>query len=175
MPTDIYVQLGLLFAKLGLLSVGGSSAILADMANELVGRGWLSQREVAQAYAISQLAPGPGGFAPVVLGYAVAGLPGACVAYLSFLVPTVILALVLIESWQRLRTRRWAILFRVAITPIVLGLLSASVLTVARPVLQDPVSIGLGAGALLAIQRTRVPTPLVALGAAVIGAALLRP
>ena len=51
---DAVAQVFLLFAKLGLLSVGGGNAILAELQRESVGRGWLTHAQFTEAFAIGQ-------------------------------------------------------------------------------------------------------------------------
>jgi chromate transporter len=70
------VEVFLVFAKLGLLSVGGGTSMLAEMQREAVGRGWLTQSQFVEAYAIGQMTPGPGSLFVVPMGYQAAGISG---------------------------------------------------------------------------------------------------
>ncbi len=85
------------FFWLGWISFGGPAAHIGYFRQAFVEkRKWLSDSEYAQIVALSQFLPGPGssqvGFA---LGYQRGGLPGACMAFLGFTLPSVIIMLAL--------------------------------------------------------------------------------
>ncbi|WP_047048729.1 chromate efflux transporter [Vibrio mexicanus] len=85
------------FFWLGWISFGGPAAHIGYFRQTFVEkRKWLSDSDYAQIVALSQFLPGPGssqvGFA---LGYQRGGLPGACMAFLGFTLPSVIIMLAL--------------------------------------------------------------------------------
>lgn len=85
------------FFWLGWISFGGPAAHIGYFRQAFVEkRKWLSDSDYAQIVALSQFLPGPGssqvGFA---LGYQRGGLPGACMAFLGFTLPSVIIMLAL--------------------------------------------------------------------------------
>ena len=166
---DIITEVFLLFVKLGLLSVGGGNAILAELQRESVGRGWLTDTQFTEAFAIGQMTPGPGTFWVVPVGYQAAGVPGAVAAVLGFFVPTAIIALVAISAWGRLRDSRWLGAVRDSLLPVGMGLSLAGFYTMARAVLTDVPSAAVAGGAALVLWRTTLPTPLVLLAAGAIG------
>ncbi|KGY12596.1 chorismate-binding protein [Vibrio tubiashii] len=85
------------FFMLGWISFGGPAAHIGYFRNTFVEKlNWLDDKEYAQIVALSQFLPGPGssqvGFA---LGYKRGGLGGACMAFLGFTLPSVIIMLAL--------------------------------------------------------------------------------
>ncbi|NOH64250.1 chromate efflux transporter [Vibrio sp. RE88] len=85
------------FFWLGWISFGGPAAHIGYFRNTFVEKlKWLDDKEYAQIVALSQFLPGPGssqvGFA---LGYRRGGLPGACMAFLGFTLPSVLIMLAL--------------------------------------------------------------------------------
>lgn len=81
------------FLKLGLTSFGGPVAHLAYLRDECVERRrWLEDAEYADLVALCQFLPGPSSSQVVFgLGLKRAGLPGALVASLLFLLPSAVL------------------------------------------------------------------------------------
>lgn len=85
------------FFMLGWISFGGPAAHIGYFRNTFVEKlNWLDDKEYAQIVALSQFLPGPGssqvGFA---LGYKRGGLGGACMAFIGFTLPSVIIMLAL--------------------------------------------------------------------------------
>ncbi|CAK4066657.1 chromate efflux transporter [Vibrio sp. 16] len=85
------------FFWLGWISFGGPAAHIGYFRNTFVEKlKWLDDKEYGQIVALSQFLPGPGssqvGFA---LGYKRDGLGGACMAFLGFTLPSVLIMLVL--------------------------------------------------------------------------------
>lgn len=78
--------------KSALLSTGGGNIpILHD---ELIGRGWIGEREFAEALAIGQISPGPTGLWVLCLGYLVDGVRGSLLALLGITLPPILVLLV---------------------------------------------------------------------------------
>ncbi|WOH38367.1 chromate efflux transporter [Thalassotalea fonticola] len=85
------------FFLLGWVSFGGPAAHIGYFRSTFVEKlKWLDDQEYAQLVALSQFIPGPGssqvGFA---IGYKKHGLVGACLAFLGFTLPSILLMLIL--------------------------------------------------------------------------------
>ena len=85
------------FFMLGWISFGGPAAHIGYFRQTFVEKlNWISDSEYAQLVALSQFLPGPGssqvGFA---LGYKRGGLLGACMAFLGFTLPSILIMLLL--------------------------------------------------------------------------------
>jgi chromate transporter len=170
---ETVMQVFLLFARFGLLSWGGGQVVLAEMQREMVARGWLTESQFLEAYAIGQMTPGPGALYIIPMGYQAAGVPGALAAAAGFMLPTAAITLTAILLWRRVRESAWPAAIRAALAPVALGLTLASVYTMGRSVLSDVTSVAIASASTLIFWRTPIPTPLVILGAGALGALAL--
>jgi chromate transporter len=100
-------------------------------------------------------------------------VPGAIAAALGFFLPTGAIALAAILGWTRLRRSPWPAAVRDALIPVAIGLTLASFYSMARAGLTDPGTDLVAAGSAVALWRTKLPTPLVLLGAGALGALVL--
>jgi chromate transport protein ChrA len=91
---DLLFEIAWRFASLSLLAIGGINALLPEFHRVVVDvEGWMTSAEFADLFALAQLAPGPNAMVVSLLGWKVAGIPGAFVATIaacgpSSLVPT---------------------------------------------------------------------------------------
>src|SRR5438132_1437195 len=80
------------FLKLGAVSFGSGYVLFAYLQSDFVqGLHWLSQRQLIDAIAISQVTPGPVFTTATFLGYLFAGLGGALLATLALFLPGFVL------------------------------------------------------------------------------------
>jgi chromate transporter len=75
-----------LFSTSGL----GNLPILYD---DLLARGWASERQFAEALAVGQVSPGPSGLWVISLGYLTDGLRGALLALVAICLPPLVVLL----------------------------------------------------------------------------------
>jgi hypothetical protein len=77
-------SLVLTFGLMSLFAVGGANAAIPEMRRIAVDiRHWMTDREFADIYAISQLSPGPNVLIVTLIGYTIAGITGALAATLA--------------------------------------------------------------------------------------------
>ncbi len=127
----IYLQLFLSFAKIGLFAFGGGYAILSLIQHEIVvGRGWLTQSELADIVAISQMTPGPIGInSATYVGYVASGsVWGAVVATLAIMLPSFVIMLCLSRFVLAVRGNKYMGYVLDALRPTVVGLIAAAAL-----------------------------------------------
>jgi chromate transporter len=121
------------FLGLGLISFGGVFAILPDMQRLVVDQhGWLTRDEFVQAFAVGQVVPGPNMAMCALIGWKVAGLPGAVAAFLGIYTGPVAVMGVAYATYHRARNVDWVRRIELAFRPVVLGLLAASGLGLLR-------------------------------------------
>lgn len=121
------ISLALIYGQLSLLAFGGGNTVLPDMQRQVVEvQNWMSAREFASLYALAQAAPGPNMLVSSLIGWRVAGLPGALVATLGICVPSGLLTYFVSAAWYRFREARWRVLVQAAITPVTAGLVMAA-------------------------------------------------
>ena len=125
--SDIFFTLALQFALLSLLALGGANAVVPEIHRQAVDlRGWMSERQFADTFAISQAAPGPNVMIVTLIGYHVAGFWGAVVSTLAMCGPTAVLAAYLSRTWDRFREKPWRVAVQAGLVPISVGLVAAS-------------------------------------------------
>jgi len=91
----IYLRLFWEFFKTGLFAVGGGLATLPFLAKMGAATGWFSQSQLTDMIAVSESTPGPMGVnMATYTGYTVGGLPGALIATLGLIAPSIITILI---------------------------------------------------------------------------------
>ena len=121
------------FGLMSLFAVGGANAAIPEMNRLAVDvNHWLTERQFADIYAISQLSPGPNVLIVTLIGYAVAGFGGALAATLAMCVPTAVLAYYVSGLLGRSSHSRWPSIIQTALVPLSIGLMAASALIVAQ-------------------------------------------
>ncbi len=128
----LLLALALLFGGLSLLAIGGASSALPGMERAIVFQHhWMSAQEFARLFGLAQAAPGPNMLAVTLFGWRIAGLAGALVATLAFLLPACALAYAVGRLWLRFAERRWLRVVQAGLLPVTAGLmLSAAALLV---------------------------------------------
>jgi len=133
MNSNPLASLAGLFAMLSLFAVGGANAAIPEMHRVAVSvMHWMSDKQFADMFAISQLSPGPNVIIVALIGYHVAGLAGAAVAISAMCGPTCLLAYLVARTWDRFKEARWRMAVQAGLVPVSLGLISASAFVLAR-------------------------------------------
>jgi chromate transporter len=121
------------FGLMSLFAVGGANSAIPEMHRVAVDiNHWMTDRQFADIFAISQLSPGPNVLIVTLIGYSVAGILGALVATLAMCGPTAILAYYVSRLLARSGASRWPAIIQAALVPISIGLMAASALILAR-------------------------------------------
>jgi chromate transporter len=116
----------LLLAPLSLMTVGSGQSIMADLQANVVGNGWLTQKEFLDVFAIGRMAPGPNSILVTLIGWKVAGLSGAIIASIGIFLPSSLLLYSFMNVWARFRGAPWQIALERGLAPIASGLIIAS-------------------------------------------------
>src|SRR5258706_14774458 len=120
------------FGLMSLFAVGGANAAIPEMHRVAVDtHHWLTDKQFADVFAISQMSPGPNVLIVTLIGYAVAGVAGALVSTLAMCVPTAALAYYVSRLFTRSSRSRWPAIIRAALVPLSIGLMGASGLILA--------------------------------------------
>ena len=93
----ILLQLFLTFAKVGVMTFGGGYAMLPIMQRELVeNKGWASEDQLADYYAVGQCTPGIIAVnTATFVGYSQAGVAGGIFATLGVMFPSIVIIVVI--------------------------------------------------------------------------------
>jgi chromate transporter len=130
---EVLLALVLVFAPLSLLVLGGGTAVIGDIAQQSIAvHNWISEREFADLFALSRAAPGPGSMLAALIGWKVAGVPGAAVATAAFYLPPALLVYAVARLWGRWRDAAWHQAIERGLAPIAAGLLTAGGIVVLR-------------------------------------------
>ena len=164
------VDLALLFLRVGAVSFGGGTSVLAELQHELVDRrAAITQQQFLTAYSLGQATPGPGILFLIPLGFYVAGAPGAVIALVAFLVPPLLLQVVVASQWERLSHSPWIRAIDRTLVPVSIGLIGSSFHALGLPLLSRPVEVaGVVAGMVISVAFRANPS-LVVLGAGILG------
>ena len=131
-PLD-WLNLFLYFLSISLLAVGGAIATAPDMHRFLVERqGWLTDLQFNASIAIAQAAPGPNVLVVTLIGWEVAGLPGALAATLAMCLPMSIVIYLLIDHWEGFAGKRWQKAISLGVAPLAVGLIFSGATLIAQ-------------------------------------------
>lgn len=102
------IQLFLEFFKTGLFAVGGGLATLPFLQDMATRTGWFTTAQLADMVAVSESTPGPIGVnMATYVGFTVGGVPGAVVATLGLIMPSLIIILIIAAFLQAFRDNRY--------------------------------------------------------------------
>jgi len=164
---DILITLAVQFAIMALLAFGGANAVVPEMHRQAVElRGWMTEREFTDMFAMSQAAPGPNVMLVTLIGYHVAGVAGALVTTLAMCGPTSVLAGVLSRTWDRFKDAPWRITMHAGLVPISVGMVGATAIVLLTHVAVQSIAAGVIAAATAAVAYWTRLNPLWLMGAA---------
>lgn len=171
----IYLQLFLVFAKIGLFGFGGGMAMLPMIYQGAKTFGLMSADEFSNLVAISQVTPGPIAVnAATYVGFNCAGYAGAAAATFGVALPSFILvtaACYFIEKFKENRIVEGAF---AGIRPVTVGLIASAVMFMGQSAFASlsPVSFAIAAGTVILAGKFKVSPILIVVIAGVIGALL---
>lgn len=168
-PADLWA-LGLHFALLSLLAVGGAISTTPEIQRWVVGeRGWLSDAQFTASVALAQSAPGPNLLFVAVIGWNVAGLSGVLATMSGSLLPSTTLAL-MASRWGAQRADLLAVrAFKAGMAPLSIGLLLATGWVLTEPLRDHALATAALVALAMAVMICTRLSPLwpIAIGAAV--------
>jgi chromate transporter len=127
------VRLAAHLAVLSSISFGGFPTVLPDVHDLAAANGWVSDREFANFFAVSQVVPGPNMILMMsLIGLKVGGIAGAIVTALATFGPPCVMYYVAYRLWDRFRNMSWPRIARPALAPLTIGLVMASGYVMAR-------------------------------------------
>jgi chromate transporter len=169
------LQLTGVFAMMSLLAVGGGTAVLPEMKHVTVeDHQWLTADQFNDYYSIGQFAPGPNMQMVALIGYHVAGWPGAAAVTLAFFVPFCVLTFWVGRAWDRFAEAPWRKSIQLGLAPISIGLMLSGVYAVGHAAVNNVPTAALAIGVAVALGFTKIrPIYLMAFGG-VLGLVFLR-
>jgi len=165
------LDLVLLFAKIGLVAVGGVIALIPEIQREVVVvHGWLDAHTFSTLFTLAQAAPGPNLLLVTLIGWYVAGPVGALTATAALVLPPAILAYAMASLWRRMRGAQWLMPVQNGLNAVTIGLIASAGILLVRASSVSVMAVLLALAASVLLSRTKIH-PLWLLGAgAVLGA-----
>lgn len=121
------------FLQIGLFSIGGGYVAIPLIQQQVVnGHGWLSMAVFNDLVTIAEMTPGPIGInAATFVGVRTAGLPGALIASLGFVLPSLVIVSLL--GWLYYRYRKAQLMQNIlgGLRPVVVALIASAALGIA--------------------------------------------
>lgn len=134
----LYLRLFWEFFKTGLFAVGGGMATLPFLYSMSDATGWFTHAQLADMIAVSESTPGPIGVnMATYVGFSTAGVPGAVVATLGLITPSVIIILIIARVLAAFRQNKVVDAAFYGLRPCSVGLIAAAGLLVVKIALFD--------------------------------------
>ncbi len=120
----ILIKISLLFLFIGVISFGGGYAMIPVIEAEVSKRGWLTTSEYTDIIAVAGMAPGSiASNSATLVGYHVAGLPGAIVSSIAISLPSLFLILLIAVSFNKISQSKLFHSIFYGLRPVVTGLI----------------------------------------------------
>lgn len=124
---SLYLRLFWEFFKTGLFAVGGGMATLPFMYDISDKTGWFTHSMLADMVAVSESTPGPIGVnMATYVGFVTGGIPGAIIATVGLVTPSVIVILLIARVLKAFRENRYVDAGFYGLRPCSVGLIAAA-------------------------------------------------
>ncbi len=170
----ILIELFIVFLTIGIFCFGGGYAIIPFIQEAIVSRNWIAIDEFINMIAVAESTPGPISInTATFVGFKMAGLNGALAATIGLCVPAFVLVVFVGQLLAMEKGKQFIDRIMIGIRPVVVALIFAAALSVARTVLISDDwtihygSIFLAIIAFVAIQRKIHPIIIILLAAIV--------
>jgi chromate transporter len=160
---------------LSVVSFGGGAAIVPQMHADVVERmHWIDSAQFSHFVALATLAPGPLLNIAALIGYTVAGIPGAIVASAALYAPAACIMYVIGRLWQRFAGHPWRERLALGLGPVVLGLFWAGVVAVGKGAIDGSATLGIAVAVTALALFTKVNQALLVAGAGAVALVVFR-
>ena len=124
---SLYLRLFWEFFKTGLFAVGGGMATLPFMYDISDKTGWFTHSMLADMVAVSESTPGPIGVnMSTYVGFVTGGIPGAVIATVGLVTPSVIVILLIARVLKAFRENQYVDAGFYGLRPCSVGLIAAA-------------------------------------------------
>ncbi len=161
-----------LLLKASLFSTGGLGN-LPILHEDLLARGWATDRQFAEALAVGQISPGPSGLWVISLGYLTAGWAGSMLAVIAICLPP--LAVLAVERvYRQLQNHVFVEGFIRGLSISVIGVFLVVLVRLLQANGMDGRALAITIGTIGLTLTRRLPVPVILLLAAAFGIILYR-
>lgn len=123
----IYLRLYYEFFKTGLFAIGGGLATLPFLNNMADTTGWFTRGQLADMVAVSESTPGPMGVnMSTYVGFTTANIPGAIIATLGLITPSIIIILIIAAFLRAFKNNQYVIAAFYGLRPASTALIAAA-------------------------------------------------
>ncbi|MBI5963241.1 MAG: chromate transporter [Chloroflexi bacterium] len=172
---SVWLQLLWMFLKVNLLSPSGPASV-GLLYKEAVGK-IMSEEQFVEAVGFSNVLPGSEALKlAMFVGYAAGGVPGVLTALLGAVLPPTIMMLIVASILQQFQQEDWLKSFVKGMSPAIAALIiivAWELFRVGKTKKVNPRTLMIAALSALALWLN-VPSPLVLLGAGILGVILFR-
>ena len=124
---SLYLRLFWEFFKTGLFAVGGGMATLPFMYDISDKTGWFTHSMLADMVAVSESTPGPIGInMATYVGFVTGGIPGAVIATVGLVTPSIIVILLIARVLKAFRENQYVDAGFYGLRPCSVGLIAAA-------------------------------------------------
>lgn len=159
------------FLKIGSVLFGSGYVLIVYIQQDLVNNfGWLTGQQLLDSIAIGQMTPGPLSTTVTVVGYIVAGVPGAIIGTFGFFLPSFVLVILTAPLIPRMRRSPFLSAFLSGINAGVIAAILITLVGLANTALRapdgtwSPAAIVLALAALVLLRFRVSATGLILLG-----------
>ena len=143
----VYLRLYWEFFKTGLFAVGGGMATLPFLQNIGETTGWSTYGDLMNMLAVSESTPGPIGInMATYVGFTVGGAPGAIIATLGEVTPSIVVILIVAAILRSFRDNVYVDWAFYGLRPASTGLIGAACASVVLEVLTSVEKVSQGTG-----------------------------
>jgi chromate transporter len=159
------------FFKIGAFTIGGGYAMLPLIEREFVEvRGWVTQEEILDVFAVAQSLPGVIAInTSICIGYKIGGFPGALVASAGMIIPSFVSILVIAVFLINMQNNQWIQKAFAGVRAGVTAMILLAAIKLGKAILRNPPAWVLGALSCLALVFFDVNAILVILASALAG------
>lgn len=131
----IFLQLFLVFFKIGLFTIGGGYAMLPLIQAEIERLGWMSSTELVNFIAVSESTPGPFAInSATYVGTQLGGVLGAICATLGVVLPSFIIILIIAAFFEKFKDNKIVVGCMTGLKPAVIGLIGSALISIGNTV-----------------------------------------
>jgi chromate transporter len=157
--------------KAALLSVSGTGN-LPIVHQDLLSRGWATERQFAESLAIGQMSPGPTGLWVISVGYLLVGWRGAALTLVAIALPPLVVLLLVHGFYRRWGHHPATQGFVRGLSLAVIGVFFIIMTGIMKSAGWTPTNMMITAGAIALAATRRVPVLVVIVLAALVGIVL---
>ena len=159
------------YLSLSVFATGGAMALASDMHRYVVDEhAYITHTQFVNSIALAQAAPGPNILFVTVMGWQIAGLPGALATTLGLSLPALVFPVIVSRLGRLAQFGRVLKALQRGLGPVAIGLMAATCFLLVRQAPGVWKGAAIIAVSTLLLATTRVPPVLLILVAGVVGA-----